>query len=72
MAYKSLVYSHEDKRRLMRAKGPLFRFMPGEQNETPEEHANFTVKKILHMLSKMEGKQALGDQLMCKQPGVHI
>ncbi len=56
----------------MRPKDLLLNYLVKELHKTLEEDVNFTVKKIMHMRSEGEGKEALADRLMCKQPGEHI
>lgn len=48
------------------------RYPVKEVYKAPEEDVNFTVNKKQHIWSKREGREALADRLMCKQPGVHI
>lgn len=74
MANKSLVFfsPHENEQRLKKPTGLLFRYPVKELNKTSQKDIKFTVKKIPHMRGKREGREALADQLMCKQPGVHF
>lgn len=66
MAYKSPVAETEE------AVRSYIRYPVKEVYKAPEEDVNFTVNKKQHIWSKREGREALADRLMCKQPGVHI
>lgn len=62
MAYKSPVAETEE------AERSYIRYPVKEVYK--EEGVNFTVNKKQHIWR--EGREALADRLMCKQPGVHI